>query len=81
MATFVPTVVAPRASLIRQFSELQDLLFGKLIYSYAQTPVSFQVRDFLIFFFSPVLENMPFATEHSKKQDFEPMCGTRGETA
>lgn len=52
MATFVPTVVAPRASLIRQFSELQDLLFGKLIYSYAQTPVSFQVRDFLVFFFS-----------------------------
>lgn len=24
---------------------------------------------------------MPFATGHSKKQDFEPMRGTRGETA
>lgn len=23
---------------------------------------------------------MPFATEHSKKQDFEPMRGIRGET-
>lgn len=23
---------------------------------------------------------MPFATGHSEKQDFEPMCGTRGET-
>ena len=32
-------------------------------------------------FFSPhLLENLPFAIERSKKQNFEPPCSTRGET-